>query len=304
MNTFPKVGIGIVTYNNEKHIYRLFKDLEKISCLISLILIIDNCSTDKTVDLIESHSRQIFQKKGVPFEFSKNQTNIGFARGANIILRKMVKLGFEWILLLNPDVRLTEDFLSNLINCAEQKKEVGIISPMIIKESGKIWFAGGKINWLAQKCVHFTKFISNNSVVLTEYVPGTAMLIKSEVLRKVGFFDEDFFLYYEDADLCFRARNKGYKVAVCLKSKITHLESQSFFDESVKIENLVKSGLIFFKKNTAGFLKLIFWIKTLIRFSRLKLMCLFKSNLKCQIMNRAFKEFFKYEINYKHRQLQ
>jgi GT2 family glycosyltransferase len=133
----------------------------------------------------------------------------------------------------------------------EKNEKIGILSPLIKKGDGKsVWFAGGEISWLRMRAQHTTKK-DNEALSDTQYVTGCAMLIRKAVFKAIGLFDENFFLYYEDADLCLRAKKHGFRSAVMKNVTIKHFEKSQ---QNMEQKNywLVISGLKFFKKNTPG----------------------------------------------------
>src|SRR5690606_34731910 len=136
----------------------------------------------------------------------------------------------------------------------EKEEHIGILSPVIFSENKRdIWFSGGKVSWLKMRSKH-EQGIKKKDVYETEYVTGCAMLIKARVFKEVGLFDEDFFLYWEDADFCLRAKKEHFKNTVVSAGWVYHAEKSEKKNKN-KIYWLVLSGLIFFRKNTPFFLR-------------------------------------------------
>ena len=161
----------------------------------------------------------------------------------------------DYIFLLNNDAVIEKDTLSKLVEAAENSQS-SIFSPIIYNRDNKIWYASGEVKWTAMKAIHSTKILDDKNPYPAQYVSGCAMLIKKEVFKKIGLFSEDYFLYYEDADFCTRAKKNGFECAVVPGTKVTHFE-KSESDLSNKIYWLVFSGLIFFEKNTLPPLRLL-----------------------------------------------
>ena len=184
--------------------------------------------------------------------------------------------------LSNTDVKSTDwsmvgfqlkNTLSELVKTARKREseKIGVFSPIILKSNSKdIWFAGGKINWFRMRTQHIThnsqlathniknkiRKIPNSKfqILNSDYITGCAMLIKKEVFKKTGLLDENFFLYYEDADFCVRAKREGFRSAVVTDAKIKHYE-KSEENKKAKTYWLVVSGVYFFQKNSPWFLK-------------------------------------------------
>jgi GT2 family glycosyltransferase len=107
--------------------------------------------------------------------------------------------------------------------------EGGIFGPKIYDytKPNKIWYAGGKWSSRLSELQHIgMNFVDNgnyfNSMAETEFVPACALLVRTEVIRKVGLFDENFFLGYEEADLCYRTKRAGYKCFFVPQAKVWH----------------------------------------------------------------------------------
>jgi GT2 family glycosyltransferase len=243
---FPKVFIIILNYNGKETIK---KCLDSVFCSDYPnfeVIVVDNDSKDGSLEL----AKTAYSK----FHFIKNSKNIGFSAGNNVGIRFALEKMTDYIFLLNNDTVIEKDTLSKLVETAEKEKG-GVFSPVIYNQNSSIWFSGGIIRWSAMKTIHSTK-IPNNNPYATEYVCGCAMLIKKEVFKKIGLLSEDYFLYYEDADFCWRARKSGFDCMVVPNAKIIHFE-KSELNLKNKIYWLVISGLIFFGKHTPSTFK--FW---------------------------------------------
>jgi GT2 family glycosyltransferase len=123
----------------------------------------------------------------------------------------------------------------------------------------------------------------------TEYISGCAMLIKKEVFREAGLLDEIFFLYYEDADFCFRAGRKGFRSLVVPHSRAYHFE-KSEFDKSSKIYWLVISGILFFRKNTPSLLKPWMYFYLLLRKMKNRRDLKDEKNEIAKVVQKAYKD--------------
>ncbi|KKP71847.1 MAG: Glycosyl transferase family 2 [Candidatus Moranbacteria bacterium GW2011_GWE2_35_164] len=232
---YPKVFIIILNYNGKNILKNTLESVYKINYPNYQVVVVDNASTDGSFE----EARLLFGK----FNFIKNNYNAGFAAGNNVAIKWSLEKMADYVFLLNNDAITEKDTLLNLINEAEKDSDVGILSPIVYKESKKkIWFSGGRINWLKMRSEHV------NNIKKTQYITGCAMLIKKEVFKKIGLLDEKFFLYYEDADFSLRATRNKFKLKIVPSAKVFHLERSS--ENLNKIYYLVFSGILFFRKNS------------------------------------------------------
>lgn len=287
MNTFPKVFIIVLNYNGKDVVRTCLNSLFKINYPNVEVVVVDNASTDGSFEL----AKAAFSKA----HFIKNEVNLGFSTGNNIGIRFALEKMADFVLLLNNDTEVTPDFLTELINATTTDEKIGISSPKIFKDkTAQIWFAGGKIDWFKMKSLHENK---NNSSIPYEtgFISGCAMLIKKNVFKKIGLFDEDFFLYWEDVDFSIRAQKAGFKTVIIPTSTVYHFE-KSEGNLPNKIYWLVLSGLIFFKKNTTFPLKIWIGFYTFLRKVKNWRDTKTKKSELAIIVRKAYKDFAKFSI--------
>lgn len=209
------------------------------------IVLVDNGSTDNSVELIENWKLKIgnFHLK---FKILRNKTNLGFAEGNNVGIRYALENEADYVCLLNNDTRVSPDFLLHLIEVADSDKKIGIVGGKIYFEKGYefhkdryksselgkvIWYAGGKIDW--KNVLVFHRGVDEvdkgqyDKIGETDYINGCLMLVKSEVFEKVGLLDPKYFAYFEENDFCQKAKKAGYKLVYTPKSVIWHLNAGS-----------------------------------------------------------------------------
>ena len=180
-----------------------------------------------------------------------NKKNLGFAGGVNVGIRHALKERADAVLLLNNDTIIKKPFLKQLMNRLSSE-EVGIVGPAIrfMKNGQKTFDVGGKINKLFWRTTHNEVLhLTSKEPRYVTYVSGCCMLIKKEVFKKIGLFDDNFFLYYEDADFCLRAKKSGFAITLVPSVVIDHLLSKSAGKmSSVAIRHLLKSAIYFGRK--------------------------------------------------------
>ncbi|MDO9231223.1 MAG: glycosyltransferase family 2 protein [bacterium] len=252
----PKIFIIILNYNGQEVLKKTLSSVFQVDYPNFEIVLVDNNSKDGSFE----EARRIFPK----IACIKNSENLGFSAGNNIGIEYALERGADYVLLLNYDAVVKKDFLWPLIDLMDKNKKVGIASPVILKnETSNVWFSGGKIKWLKMKTEHQENNLKEN-YFHSDYITGCSMIIKKEVFRKIGLLDEDYFLYWEDADFSIRAKRAGYKLAVCAGSHVWHLE-KSQEKKANKIYWLVLSGLIFFRKNSPMYLRPWLFVYVLLR---------------------------------------
>lgn len=216
-----KLSIVIVNYNAGDFLATCLKSLEKVKEEVKFeTWLVDNDSTDGSFE---------DAKKNFKIKIIKNEKNIGFGSANNIVLRQIKT---EYILLLNPDSEVLPGTLKYMIQFMDENKDVGVATCRVEKEDGSLDLAshrGFPTPWAS--FLHFA--LKDDSIYhLTrsdmtkpheiDAVAGAFFLTRKLVLDKVGLFDEDYFMYAEDIDLCFRIKQKGFKVMFVPEIKIIH----------------------------------------------------------------------------------
>lgn len=282
MKNCPKVSIIILNYNRKERLKKCLDSIFQISYPNFEVVIVDNNSNDGSFEMAKTgYSRAVL---------IKNEKNIGYSSGNNVGIRYALERMTDYILLLNNDTEVKPTFLSRLVGVAENNPQIGILSPLIFDGySGKVWFSGGKIDWIKMKAINLSEIRAEDNFD-TDFISGCAMLVRKEVFGKAGLFDEDFFLYWEDVDFSLRAKRSGFKIGVAASSWINHFERKESSSNN-KVYWLVLSGLIFFKKNSSGFMK--YWIVFYVYIRRLKNAVdnMFKKTKKVRLVQKAYEDF-------------
>jgi len=275
----------IVNYNGGTDLIKCVESILYSVNVTPLIIIVDNASRDGSLE--ECKAR--FPK----FTYIYNTHNIGFAAGANVGVRYALERGASTITFCNPDATLDTKCAHALISAVTTKK-ADIVSPIIYKHnSTDHWFSGGKISFFKMRATHelISKKQSGTSLIPTDYITGCIMTVSAHVFQKVALFDEQFFLYYEDADLSIRARNAGFTLGIIPGAKAYHKEV-SEQTNTQKTYFLVLSGLKFFDKHTQGLNKLWFHIHLSLRKIKNNL-DLKKNKPLAQQVHKAYEDFEK-----------
>jgi len=281
---YPKVFIIILNYNGKGVLCACLSSIFKSDYPKFEVVVVDNGCEDESFE----EARQQFSDA----HFIKNPENFGFAKGNNVGIRFALEKNADFILVLNNDTLIEKTTISSLVKSAKNNPSYGIGSPLIFDIDNKVWFAGGAIDWLRMKTAH-TSQARYDKPYKTECVSGCAMFVKKEVFKKIGLFDEHYFLYYEDSDFSMRAKNAGFDLLMIPSARIRHME-QSNQKNASKIYWLVLSGLIFFNAHSSLLGK--FWI-TFIYLPLRKIknfydLC-FKKSKDASDVRRAYRDFKK-----------
>ncbi len=175
-------------------------------------------------------------------------TNLGFAVGMNIGLRRALADGFDAAWIVNNDATVSPDALPALKQAARGKRGPHLFSPVIVTPTGMPWFAGGRISWLRMRAIHRHSRPASLQPFQTDFLTGCALFIPRVTLETVGLLDEAYFLYYEDADYSVRTVRQGGVLLVVPRAVVTHSEASRSNPE--KLYWLVRSGVYFFLRQT------------------------------------------------------
>lgn len=235
-----KVIISILHYNSNK---------DTIACLNSLLkatykdievstFVLDNASKEKL-------SINIDDFRNIDLNLLTVPKNLGFTGGHNYIFNKVSDSQFDYFLLLNNDSLVEPHFLENLVESIGDPG-IGVAVPKIYftmgrefhkdkysaSEKGKVlWYAGGRIDWENVMSIHRgvdeVDHGQYDDVENVTFATAACLLVKKEVLEKIGLFDKRYFLYYEDADYNVRVQEKGYSIIYVPSAIVWHNNSGS-----------------------------------------------------------------------------
>lgn len=257
------VAIILVNFNGAKDTIDCIESLKELTFKDYIIIVVDNKSTDNSARILRMYT----QKNSIVF--LEADENKGFAAGNNIgIAFALKKNDVDYIWLLNNDTIAKKNSLGELIKGFEENKNVGVTTSKIYyeKNHSMIWYAGGSINrhtarsehWQYGKIESADEALADRSYQAVSFVSGCSMLIKREVIERVGKMDEEFFLYEEDADYCLRIADAGYTLIYCPKAVIFHKVNASTGKVSGTVQYYsVRNKYILIKKNYKGLNKIL-----------------------------------------------
>lgn len=263
MKKKPLVYIILVNWNGLKDTLECLSSLKRITYKNHRIVVVDNGSTNNQLHILKIKYPEI-----LPIN---NNSNLGYCKANNQGIKYAINKGAKYILLLNNDTVVKKDFLSILVKYAEKNSFKGVLTPKILYyKNNIIWAMGGSIS----KYTSIPKMIgqgniseSHINIIEPDYASGCAFFVDTDILKKVGLLDEEYFAYYEDTDLSFRIKRKGYKARVIPDSIIWHKVSRSTNNiatdkiSAIQAYYLSRNGLLFGKKNIIGVWRSIYYLQ-------------------------------------------
>lgn len=204
------VAIVILNWNGIDDTLKCLDSLQKQSYKDYCIILIDNNSTDSSREILSK-----YEKKHGNTYIIYNSKNYGFAGGVNIGIQYSLKNSFEYIALFNNDAIADKNWLKELVKSISNQ-DIGICTGLFLKQNGKtIDSTGEQYSKWGLPFPRDRNYTASKATKggLVFGATGGASLYRSGVFKKIGLFDEDFFAYYEDVDISFRAQLAGWKVA-------------------------------------------------------------------------------------------
>jgi GT2 family glycosyltransferase len=205
----PQVGLIIVNWNGLEHLKISLPSLQHQTDKNLTVYVVDNNSKDDSVKWMKKEHPEV-----VIIEAGKN---LGFAGGNNLGIERALADGVDYTMLLNNDTEVEPDLVKNMVDYMEKNKKVGIIQPkLLLMDYRDTTDSCG--SWLTKTgfLIHFGceekdgPLYSVDTPIFT--IKGAAMMVRRVTLEKIGLFDDDFFAYFEETDLCWRSWLHGYEV--------------------------------------------------------------------------------------------
>lgn len=257
----PKIGIVTVLYKSETVLSDFFESLNCQTYKNFSLYVVDNKSPDNSLLLIDKLKRRY----SFDVVIIANEDNYGIAKGNNIGIKKALEDGCDWILLSNNDVAFGENTIELLLNGTAINNRVDMFVPKIyFWNTNLLWFAGGRYSfyngWTVHRgykkedCGHF------NIPQRILYAPTCFMLIRSSVFDKVGFMDENYFVYWDDTDFVSRALKENLKLWYIPQSVVYHKESTSTGKQSDFSVYYLNRNFIYFICKNRSFFQSIYYI--------------------------------------------
>ncbi len=255
--SLPRAAIVILNWNDEPTTARALESLRRADLCGASIILVDSASQDgSAVNLLrrfpEIHLLQLPE-------------NRGYAGGCNAGIQQALARGSEAVFVMNNDVIVAPDFLRPLLEKAAEP-DVGIVGGKIYLpgEPTRFQSAGAFINnWTGETWNRFEREEDagqGNSEFHPDFLMGAAFLLTKWLVEKVGAFDERLFIYYEETDLCVRARRAGFKVVYVPGSRVWHCEKPRHKTSKQSWEQyyMLRNRIVFMRRHAGTFQRLVF----------------------------------------------
>jgi hypothetical protein len=221
-----RVSAIVVSYNTREELRHCLDSLRAHAGMPCQVVVVDNASTDGSADMVEKEFSEA--------RLIRNRENVGFSRGNNQALREA---NGAYVLFLNSDAELTPGALPALARLLDTRPRLGAVGPRTVSADGTVQVSFGPAlrplaEWRQRRLVRGVKRRDPAAVKeateraavehAPEWVSASCLLARKEALDTVGGFDEGFFLYEEDVDLCRRLRRAGWGVAFTPAAQVIH----------------------------------------------------------------------------------
>lgn len=257
MNNFLKVSIIVLNWNNYKDTKNCLLSLKGINYPNYEIIVIDNGSIDGSGKKL----KEIFPS----YTFILNKENLGYTGGNNLGIKIAIDGGADYILILNNDTKVVNpNFLYKMIERMNEKPSVGIIGPKVFGSDGivqeTILFVPTLLSSIRESLffkIHRKTKKTYNVAQCVEAVSGVCWLIRREVIQNIGLLDEDYFMYGEEQDYCYRAEKAGWKIMFHPIESIIHYKNAEDKNISRKHRQYIyaRRNIILFLRKHFGFLQ-------------------------------------------------
>lgn len=266
------ISVIIVNYNVKELLEQCINSIFSASAGLKVeVIVVDNNSFDGSVEFLKQKFPANPQLKII-----ESPINLGFAKANNLGAKEAKG---DYLLILNPDTILQEDTLTRSLEFYKKTQGIGAMTCKLILPNGKLDLACRRsfptpsvavyrilgLSRIFPKSKLFGKYnltyLDENDTYEVDAIVGAYMLIKKDIYEKVKGFDEDYFMYGEDLDLCFRIKKAGYKIYYYPETSIIHYKGESTKKSSISyVNNFYGAMQVFVKKN----LKTSFWLMNLL----------------------------------------
>jgi GT2 family glycosyltransferase len=257
----PIISICILTYKACEFLKNCLVSIYQQSSVLPFeVIVVDNHSMDGTLEMLRNEFPAV--------RWVENQCNDGYTRPMNQALQMA---SGQYLVQLNPDTIIHPGAIDTLVDFMRSHPDAGIVTPKVLNRDGTLqkqcrrsaarpWDTFTYFSGLARRypknpryAGYLMTYLDEDEVNEVEAVSGSCMMIRRETIDQIGFLDELFFAYQEDADFCFRARKAGWKIYYVPDAKIIHFGGQGGSKVEVyrSIYHWHRSYFLYYRKNLA-----------------------------------------------------
>lgn len=253
---WPKVAIIVLNWNGWRDTIECLESLQRLTYPNYQIIIVDNGSTDGSVEQIKTWAAQKYQLVSSALQLEEQRivekmvarvyvyaerdqalaikkcpfliiielsSNLGYAGGNNVGIKYAVNSGSEYCILVNNDVRIHDPaIIEYLVGIAQSNPKIAVLGPKIVGPDGRFLHGAGWVSRWGR-----LKTRDSDTPVQCDFVTGAFFVMRLSCIQQIGMLDESYFLYWEETDFCRRVRRHGYDVYYVPQTKVIHLESTS-----------------------------------------------------------------------------
>jgi hypothetical protein len=259
----PEFSVILVSFNDWIHLEKCLQSLMAVSPEKNMeVVVVDNNSSDGSPDLVENRFPDV--------KLIRNKNNLGFAKASNLGIRTSVG---EFVLFLNIDTDINVQALNVLLEKIRENPSIGAVGPALL--SGKKIYQvsfGKRVDFFSQfiqkgflNLYYEKKLKSDNKVRDVCWLSAACLLVRRKALEEAGCFDENYFLYFEDIDLCYKMIQAGWTLRFLPQEHIIHIGGTS--TSAVKNSSRYhyrKSQIYFYRKHNSrlsqGLLRIYLWL--------------------------------------------
>ncbi|MCX7865515.1 glycosyltransferase family 2 protein [Limisphaera sp. VF-2] len=253
--SWPPVGVVIVNWNLRDSLRETLQSFRQVDYPDLRIVVSDNASTDGSQEMVRQEFPEV--------RLLAHDRGLGYARAASLGMAALLP-EVKYIFSTTNDVLVAPDLIRVLVEFAEAHPEVGVAGAKIFFHSprDRLWSAGGFFflghpwhhGWMRKDAPRY------NRVRDCAFVTGCGFLLRSEALQKVGFFEESLVFYSEDADLCLRIREAGYRVVYFPLARMWHKTSTTLAkNRPVQLYYSTRNNLYVLQRHRIGIHPLTLW---------------------------------------------
>ncbi len=238
-------SIIIVNYNTKNFLKNCLDSIFKYyPGQVPEVIVVDNNSSDGSAGMVRKNFPAV--------KLIANQKNIGFGAANN---QGAEAAENDFLFFLNSDIIIKEDIFSPALKVFAQSSHLGILAPLLLLPNNQPQpYAYGSFPSLLrlakQKIISSPKVkLAANQSQIVDWVSGAAMAVRKKVFAQIGGFDQNFFMYFEDIDLCWRARQAGWLTGVCPFFSLIHFGGQAGGGRKQRKKHYYQSQDYFFRKH-------------------------------------------------------
>jgi hypothetical protein len=223
---FPLCSIITVNYNSKPYLKNCLDSLEKQTYPNCEIIVVDNASTDNSIEIVKKYPK---------IKLIENKINLGFAGGMNTGIRKAKG---KYVAMIDSDTIADRNWISELIKVMKSNKSIGIVGGKIYlltpkgEKTNSLRYVGGKLHKFFNFYLLGSKIGQNKedtglyeNLIEVDFIHGCGFLVRNDIFNGIGLMDEEYFMYGEEIDWCYRVRDVGYKIFYVPSAIIWHVGS-------------------------------------------------------------------------------